>query len=361
MKILHIVECFAGGVYDFIAELTNGLPQHEHTIIYGKRENTPLEFCSRFPEEVRFIPWSASREIRIKEDIKAFLDLTRIMRSLQYYDVIHLHSSKAGFLGRIAGKVLGKQDKIIYTPHGASFLRKDVSVSKRKFFAFLEKIGSLAGGKVVACSNSEASAFHRINIAASYVSNGIDINPYIYPKELKNNPSHVVIGTVGRITAPKNPSLFNKIAAYFVDNGNVEFTWIGDGELKSELSSPNINVTGWQTSSGVISELSKIDIYLSTSLWEGLPLAAVQAMASGLPLVASNCVGNVDIVNQNKNGYLYLEAEEAKRFLEMLIADADMRIKMGITSRKMAEEQFSLKSMIEGYTKQYQSILIKAN
>lgn len=356
MKIVHIAECFAGGVYDFISELTNGLRQHEHIIVYGKRENTPISFSSDFSPDVRFIPWNAGREIRIEEDAVAFIGLLRILSSIERYDVVHLHSSKAGFLGRIAAKILGKSDKVIYTPHGVSFLRRDVSSLKQKFYVALERLGNIAGGRVVACSKSEAEAFHKNNIPAAYVYNGVNIKPYVYPKQHKNN-SKIIIGTVGRITEQKNPALFNKIANAFSNNQNVEFRWVGDGEQKAALTSPNICVTGWQAATDVVKELSRMDIYLSTSLWEGLPLAAIQAMVSGLPLVVSQCVGNIDIVKPNQNGYVYSKAEEAKYYLLRLIQDAALRKKLGIESRKFAEQCFSLEDMISGYVREYESIV----
>lgn len=353
MKIIHVVESFAGGVYDFVATIVNAMSQYEHIVIYSRREFTPHEFYPDFPETVQFLYWGATREIRIKHDVKAFLELVHILKTFNDYDIIHLHSSKAGFLGRVAARVLGKQNKVIYTPHGVSFLREDISQKKKKLFIWLERIASVMGGKVVACSHSEAKEFQKKNIKASFVNNGLDLKPYIYPKIKKL--SKVIIGTVGRITLQKNPALFNNIAKNFCTHHNLEFRWVGDGEYRSQLDSPNISVSGWKTQTEVVNELSEIDIYLSTSLWEGLPLSVIQAMASGLPLVLSKCTGNTDMIEEGRNGYLFCNIEESIKYLSYLVDNPSLRNEFGIQSRKIANIKFTSQQMICGYELEYKS------
>ena len=183
--------------------------------------------------------------------------------------------------------------------------------------------------------------------------NGIDLEPYIYPKQVVDNSAKIVVGTVGRITSAKNPDLFNDIAKCFCPNQLVQFRWVGDGDLRSKLSASNISITGWKQKYEVVDELSKMDIYLSTSLWEGLPLAVIQAMASGLPLVLSRCAGNIDTIHINKNGYIYDSLDEVKEYLVKLIANPVLRMQMGIESRNLAEKLFCLSAMVDGYKQQY--------
>ena len=245
MKVVHVVECFAGGVYSFLSNLTNELNKEEYIVIYGvNRDNTPNNFKEKFPSNTQFIPWkSASRNLNPLKDIKALWELYTILKRIENIDIIHLHSSKAGFLGRIVSFLLGKSKKTIYTPHAISFLRLDVSPKKRKIFIWMEKFASFFGGKIVACSQSEKEAIEEQGIKnVTFINNGI--KPLEIEKKV-NTSDKITIISVGRLSIQKNPKLFNDIALEFIDNPNIQFIWCGDGELKSELTSPNIKCTGW--------------------------------------------------------------------------------------------------------------------
>ena len=221
MKIIHIVESFAGGVFDFLVDLSNGMSNHEHIIIYAEREHTPKNFKDLFPGNAQFILWpNATREINPKKDFLALKELIMHLKHFKDLNAIHLHSSKAGFLGRVASRVLGLQNSVLYTPHGVSFLRKDVSSLKHKVFVYLEKFGSWCGGKVIACSKSEATAFQNYNIDANYVNNGIQCNSFLSDNKTINHTKKIKIGTIGRITYQKNPKLFNNIAEHFSCNND---------------------------------------------------------------------------------------------------------------------------------------------
>ncbi|WP_051654685.1 glycosyltransferase [Persephonella sp. IF05-L8] len=355
MKIIHIVESFAGGVFDFLVDLINGMSEFEHIIVHGKRENTPVDYKKYFPEETNFFYWkNAVREVNPKQDLLALIELINILKNQKDIDVIHLHSSKAGFLGRLATRTLGLQNKVVYTSHGVSFLRKDVSQLKLKQFVWFEKIATKFGGRVIACSKSEAEEFRKYGIDANYIYNGIDINE-VYSSNA-NSKDKVIIGTVGRITYPKNPKLFDEIANYFKSFPNIKFLWIGDGELKHELKSENIKITGWLSRNQALEKLKEIDIYLSTSLWEGLPLSVLQAMALSKPLILSNCVGNIDLVENNYNGFLFKDRNEAIRSIENLLADKNLIQNFGENSYKMYKAYFTLNKMVESYKNLYLKI-----
>lgn len=354
MKIIHIVESFAGGVFDFLVDLTQGMPNHEHIIIYAKREHTPENFKDLFPSNTQFILWSnATREISPKKDFLALKELITYLKNFKDADAIHLHSSKAGFLGRIASRVLGLQNSVLYTPHGVSFLRKDVSRLKHKIFVYLEKLGSWCGGNVIACSESEAEAFQIYNIDANYVNNGIQCNSFSNANKTINHKK-IKIGTIGRITYQKNPKLFNDIAEHFINNDDIEFVWIGGGgELEADLKAPNIIKTGWLSRDEVDIELSNIDIYLSTSLWEGLPLSVLQAMCAEKPLVLSDCVGNKNLVKKDYNGHLFNGIDEAIKSLNSITQNRESIEHFGKHSQKLVQKEFSINQMVDGYKQLY--------
>lgn len=357
MKIIHVAESFSAGILDFICYLTTELSHFNHTIIYGDREinerNIQIEeIKKRFPTGVTFIQWpNSGREVNPFRDIPAFFALRSLLKS-QAYDCIHLHSSKAGFIGRAVGFFL-KNKNIIYTPHSAYFLRTDISVFKKKCIVMLERMANAMCGEVVCCSKSEQQQFLRYNIPATYINNGIPLKPFTPP--LQSNASRFTIAASGRSFHQKNPKLFNEIAKKFEDNANIRFLWIGDGYLNHQLTASNINVTGWVTREKVYEYLDTIDVYLSTSLWEGLPYSVLDAMSIGKPLVLSACIGNVDLVRNEFNGFLFHNADEAAEKIKYLYAHRDVLNQFGLNSRRLCEESFDLKKTSRKYEVLYTS------
>ena len=354
MKIVHVVECFAGGVFSFLSNLTNELDKEKYIIIYGtNRDNIPLNFKEQFPKDTQFIPWkNAGRSLNPIKDIKALWELYTILKKIDNIDVIHLHSSKAGFLGRVVSFLLGKSNKTIYTPHAISFLRLDVSPKKRKIFIWMEKFASFFGGKIVACSKSEKEAIEEQGIKnVTFINNGI--KPLQVEKKV-NTSDKITIISVGRLSIQKNPKLFNDIALEFINNSNVQFIWCGDGELKSELTSPNIKCTGWIERKELENYLANADIYLSTSLWEGLPLSVLEAMSIGLPVVLSDCVGNRDLV-ENKN-FLYQDKQKAIKIISHYIKNRKLLMKESLKSKEIFNRNFKLENMSNLYSYLYKTL-----
>lgn len=119
-KIVHIVESFGGGVYSFLTDLINNTNEEfDITVLYGKRKETPKEFKKDFNKNVNFINIeNFSRSINLKRDLKAIKEVKQNIKKINP-DIVHLHSSKAGIIGRLA--VSGRKTKMFYNPHGFSF------------------------------------------------------------------------------------------------------------------------------------------------------------------------------------------------------------------------------------------------
>lgn len=360
MKIVHVTECLAGGVLTFLLNLTSELDSDEHVIIYGKRDNTPVDVDKLFGHNVSLIYWEqAQREIRPKQDFAALKELLHDLKQIPNIDILQLHSSKAGVLGRVASRILGLQKKTFYLPHGVSFARQDVSSKKRLFYVWIEKIANLFAGRVIACSSSERDLLVTIGIKnVVVINNGIEVSDE--EPAYKQPVKPLVFGTVGRLTFQKNPKLFNEIAQHFSGDNRVRFLWIGDGELRHEiLENDQVKVTGWVTPGEVQDYLKQVDVYISTSLWEGLPLSVLEAMAQGKPLLLSDCVGNVDTVKEGSNGFLYHDAEEAVEKIQSLLnASGETMLNFETASYKLVKEKFSLDLLRDAYKALYNNIFI---
>lgn len=361
MKIVHVTECLAGGVLTFLVNLTSQLDKEEHIIIYGKRDNIPDNVEALFSKNVSLIYWKhAQREIRPKQDFLAFMELLHRLKNIAHIDILQLHSSKAGVLGRVAARILGLQKRTFYLPHGVSFARQDVSSRKRNFYILIEKVANTFAGKVIACSRSEKELLISHGIKnVIVINNGIKVSETEPDYKIPGHP--LVFGTVGRITYQKNPKLFNEIAVHFQGDKRVRFLWIGDGELRNEIQeNEQIQVTGWVTPNEVQHYLNQIDVYISTSLWEGLPLSVLEAMDCGKPLLLSDCVGNVDTVKNGANGFLYHTVADAIEMVEkILLIPSQSILQLERNSYQMVNKNFSLKSSKAAYESLYKAVVFK--
>jgi glycosyltransferase involved in cell wall biosynthesis len=352
MKVVHITEAFESGVVEFLRSLTVCTPEIEHTIIYG-RHHIYDRVQHSFPKNVKFTAWAGiNTKISLLKDIKALENLVNILKKEKPIDVIHLHSAKAGILGRIAAGRIGHK-KVIYAPHGATFLRKDVSVFARAAFMAIEKAVSVLPVKVVAVSKSEADAYRRIGIKANHINNG---RFFLEHDRKEFNEDGFVIVTTGRAMRQKNPALFNKIASAFIDNPKMQFVWIGDGRERNLLTSSNIKITGRVERNEVEQLLQTADLYISTALWEGLPYAVLEAMSMQLPLLLSNCTGNKDLVENGINGFLFNYPAEAIDFINQYFNNRGLLRSHGLASRNMLQTNFSVEQMAEGYRAVYNSM-----
>ena len=215
---------------------------------------------------------------------------------------------------------------------------------KKNFYLDGKNLLNFFGGKIVACSRSEKEAIEEQGIKnVTFINNGI--KPLQIEKKI-NTSDRITIISVGRLSIQKNPKLFNDIALEFIDESNIQFIWCGDGELKSELTSPNIKLTGWIERKELECYLANADIYLSTSLWEGLPLSVLEAMSIGLPLVLSNCVGNRDLVEDN--GILYNNKIEAIKIINDFRENNNLFIFKGEKSKELFLKNFDLKKFFLG-------------
>ncbi|MCB0478719.1 MAG: glycosyltransferase [Crocinitomicaceae bacterium] len=349
MKILHIVEPLATGINTFILQLAQNLSSDEHIILHGiRKEGQDIEEVkNEYPAQTQFIHWTnAQREISLKKDFKAYSELKKRIKEIQP-DVIHLHSSKAGIIGRFAARSCGIK-KVIYTPNAASFLRTDVSPLKRKIFEQIERFSSRLPGEIISSSTCEQTRYAEIGIETKLIYNGAKVSKLNQPKFDK-----FTVVNCGVVSTQKNPKLFNEIALHFQDQSDIQFMWIGNGDEHNILNAPNLIKTGWKSKKEVFNILNSAHLYLSTSLWEGLPLAGIEAMGCGLPMLLNDCPGNNNLVLDNQNGYLFQDKVAAQDFLAQLKSKKDLMNSMGEGSLRIYNEYFTDEICTDAYSKLY--------
>lgn len=347
-KILFIVEAMGGGVFTYIVDLVNELIGiYDMYIAYAVRKQTPDNYRDYFDKRIHLIEVkNFVRSINPAKEIKAFFEIRKIAKQVNP-DIIHLHSSKAGALGRWAFN--GKKIPLFYTPHGYSFLMQNHSVMKRKVYRALEMVCGKRNCMTISCSEGEHQESLKLTRNAVYVNNGINVNELqgLIDSVAPSEQHTFTVFTLGRICYQKNPTLFNKIAEAMPD---VKFLWIGDGELRDELTAPNIEITGWSSREDALKYSLQGDVFLLTSLWEGLAISLLEAMYMKKQCVVSNVLGNRDVIHNRKNGFVcddindFIKAIRAvqNENLSELIKEAYRDILTKYNTSIMAEEYSKL-------------------
>ncbi|EBF1601375.1 glycosyltransferase family 4 protein, partial [Salmonella enterica] len=264
------------------------------------------------------------REISIINDLKAIKKIYQILR-MTNADVVHTHSSKTGVIGRIAAKIAGIK-RVIHTVHGFSF---PSAKSKRAYLLYyiLEYIVKYFTDALIVLNEKDRRiACQKLHYAPKNVyliPNGVDVSKFT-PDELRHkySPKLLKVIMVGRLWVQKDPSTLLKAVIDLLErNINIELSFVGDGELRSvlilqaEKYTNKIKFLGWRDD--IENILPEYDVFVLPSLWEGMPLAILEAMSCGLACVVTNIPGNNDLIKDKHNGYLF-DCGDAKRLSELL-------------------------------------------
>lgn len=354
-KILHIVEAFGGGVFTVLCDLLNGInDEYEVIVAYSLRPQTPVNFKEYFNSNIKFIEIkNFTRSINASKDFKALKEIKKIVKEVKP-DIVHLHSSKAGILGRIG--IHDKKIKMFYNPHGFSFLKLDDSKLKRFTYWMIEKGVAVINRKctIIGCSMGEYEEAKKLNKNSICINNGINIDKLkeetkeLQEKEIDYN--NLKICTVGRIGFQKNPKMFNQIAQSLPE---LQFTWIGDGELKEELTAANITITGWKERKDVLKILNENDIFILPSLWEGLPISLLEAMYLKKICIVSNVIGNRDVIQNEENGFIADYSKEYVQIVKNIEESREQNKKIQDKAYESVLQKYTLEQMGKAYDKIY--------
>ena len=359
LRILQLTEAFEGGIFTSLTRLATVLAErgNEVHLAYSRRPQTPADVAAQVPSNVVLHEVAMRRAIDPRADWQGFLAVRRLLRGVQP-DIVHLHSSKAGVLGRAAARASGLAAHTFYSPRGLSFLQEDHSAFARSTFRAIEWMSARLGGTVVACSASERALIdrHLRPRHVALVENAVDVEAV--PMRTARGDDSIVIGIVGRITYARNAQLFAALARRFADP-RVQFLWIGGGDAaeRMALEQAGVVVTGWMSRQEALAAMARLDIYLHPSRWEGMPVALIESQVAGLPAVATDVVGNRDVVVPGVTGYLGHDLETLAAPLRALIDDRALRERMGARAREEALPRFNLKRLGDDLERLYAAAL----
>jgi glycosyltransferase involved in cell wall biosynthesis len=345
MKILHITESLGAGVEHYLELVTRGQAQAGHQVVLGhsiRAETLVDQLDDQFSCLARRVVLPIATEVSLLKDAMSVWHVMRLIRQ-ERPDVLHLHSSKAGVLGRVAALLSLTNVRVFYSPHGFAFLRQDVSSAKQKMFLWFERLAGWLPGTLVACSATEAAlAVEKVNHKhVVLVENAINLDD-VKPSTGGGN-GVVNVLNASRACYQKAPWRFQQVAQQCAAL-SASFIWVGDGDwLPNDAT--KLRMTGWLSRSEVAKYMAKADIFLMPSLWEGMPLALIEAQAAGVPAVVSNVVGCRDVVQHGVTGFICDTDEELCARTQQLIQDAAMRQRMGDNAAKMSRSRFAVERL----------------
>ena len=310
------------------------------------------------------------RRVSFGGDIRAFTALVKEIRTFKPH-VIHTHTAKAGFLGRIASIISLQPSIRVHTFHG-HLLNGYFGSFKRLLVVIAEKILAIFTDQLLAVGDKVRQDLLIAGIGKKekfgLMPPGLVINKLPAKDEsLKSfglSNSRLQCAFIGRVTQIKRPDRFLDVVSEVKKRGiDLDFFMAGDGELLEEcrkrISQQDLPVTvlGWQ--SDIEKVLSAADIVLLTSDNEGTPLSLIQAGMAGLPVVTTN-VGSVpEIVLDGVTGVVTdLDVQEIANALEKLATDKALRERLGLAAQEFTLANFGVQRLVHDHEELYKKLLV---
>lgn len=399
LRILHVTDAAASGVLAAVTALARAqaeLPGADITLAYVPRPDSPSHGAIEdlVGPNGRTLRWSRG----VRGAVPALAVRTSAALARGRYDVVHLHSSRAGLIGRAAALLTGHRARTVYSPHSFAFDRSAPGSLSRRVLHGLERVGTALGDRLVLVSDTEDALARRALPGArtAVLHNRVDARAVAAHADrvragAERRPgAGLRIVHVGRICAQKRPGDLARIARLvraeeIARDGaaSTTFRWIGDGDRTllddvaaarrnpgagpvnasasttpdaaaprqaprpgtgpaTGTTTPDVEVTGWLDRTALLTELAGADVMLMTTAGEGLSVAALEAQAVGLPVLAHDVTGMSDVVDDGRTGLLRPDTDALLEALRDLAADPERLRAMGAAARRHALSRFDV-------------------
>ncbi|MBD3343561.1 MAG: glycosyltransferase [Chitinivibrionales bacterium] len=383
LKNLHIItRLIRGGADESVLSLVMGLEEAEYEVMLLVGGDSDPVYIEQYKEHVNIL-----QEPSLRRNIKLFCDLLSFCRIYQYikkekFDIVHTHTAKAGFIGRIAAKLAGVPI-IIHTVHGITFHEFTPPIRRTIYLAF-EKIAASITDKFIAVGRDLQNYYLRNRIGRSeqysIIHTGMDIERFYQAGNLPVNiikkkrlefqisSKSIIIGKVARLDFGKGQQYLIQAAPKIINHfPDAKFIFAGEGPYRKKLETmvkdlaldDHVLFTGFRRD--IEEMIAMFDIAVFTSLWEGLPRVVVQYIAVGKPVVAFDIDGVAELVKNGVNGFTVPAKDVdqlAKRIIELLDHLPNSRI-MGKNGRRFIDESWGIDRMVTEIDQEYQLLLKK--
>jgi len=314
------------------------------------------------------------REIHPPRDMVALIKLARVCREGRF-DVVHTHTSKGGMLGRAAAR-LARVPVVLHTVHGFAF-HESSSRASTAFYATLERAAARLSDRVITVSDYHRLWALRLHIASPRrivtIHNGISRSRLIASRtradlrrELGLDDDDIVIVSIGRLAEQKGlETLVHAMPDVVRRDGRVRFVLVGEGPIRTELEAQVrvaglasvVRFLGFRTDIGDI--LNASDLVAAPSLWEGLSISVLEAMAMGKPIITTDIGSNLELVDDGVSGLLVPpgEAGPLGEAILRVVADPAMAARFGEAAKDRFERGFTEQVMKDSLWNLYDQLL----
>ena len=373
IRVMRIIARMnVGGPAVQVSGLMRGFNSTEfhHRLYTGYCADDEADYLDTVATDVKAVRIQGfGRRVSLGGDLKAFISLVSEIREFKPH-VIHTHTAKAGFLGRIASIVSLQSSIRVHTFHG-HLLNGYFGPFKRSLVVIAEKFLALFTHQLLAVGDNVRQDLLQAGIGSKskfgLMPPGLAIG--ILPDRQDSRTAlalpvdNLQCAFIGRVTQIKRPDRFldvvNEITKRSIE---LNFFIAGDGELlamcRERIKKEGLPVTilGWQ--SDIERVLSAADIVVLTSDNEGTPLSLIQAGMAGIPVVTTN-VGSVpEVVLDGSTGIVTgLDVQEVAEALEKLVNDKVLRSKLGAAAQKFTMSNFGVERLVHDHEELYKKLL----
>jgi len=344
--------------------------EFDHRLYTGFCETDEADYLDSVATDVTAMRIDGlGRRVSLRGDIRAFLSLVKAIHDFKPH-IIHTHTAKAGFLGRIASLVSLQNSVRVHTFHG-HLLNGYFGSSKRMLIVIAEKFLALITQQLLSVGDKVRQDLLEAGIGSKekfgLMPPGLKINELPSKTESQEffglHKERLQCAFIGRVTQIKRPDRFLDVVGEIKKRKiDLDFFIAGDGELldicreRIMLQDLPIKVLGWQ--SNIEKVLSAADIVMLTSDNEGTPLSLIQAGMAGLPVVTTN-VGSVpEIVINNVTGVITeLDVQKIADALEKLVNNEDLRRQLGIAAQEFTLANFGAQRLVNDHQNLYKKLL----
>jgi glycosyltransferase involved in cell wall biosynthesis len=371
-KVLQVIRPAEGGMKGHLLMLAKGLINAGIHVEVACPENSVIAEAVR-AEGLVVHPIDIIGPISFQNDITCIKQIKKIILHGKY-DLIHFHGSKAGLVGRIAALLAGHK-RTVLTVHNF-VVYQEVPLVKRTIFKYGEYLLSHITSKIITVSNAlKEDLVKNYGIKEDKIIpiyNGIDFFDYNKVSDkvrekfgLGINTDKPIVGTVARMAPQKGLEYLIKAVPIVLKKCDVLFVIAGDGPMMSELVEM-VKQTGLQDKvlfPGYVKNISRffacLDIFVIPSIAEGLSITTIEAMACGLPVVASNVGGLPELVGNEKNGLLVEPRNEAQlaEAITSLLRDSDARKRYGVIGKEAVSQKFTKETMVVNTINVYNEVM----
>lgn len=373
IRVMRIIARMnVGGPAVQVSGLMRGFDSHvfEHRLYTGYCAVDEADYLDTVATDVKATRIEGfGRHVSLGGDVKAFISLIKEIRNFKPH-IIHTHTAKAGFLGRIASIVSLQPSIRVHTFHG-HLLNGYFGFFKRALVVIAEKVLAIFTHQLLAVGDKVRQDLLAVGIGNpekfGLMPPGLEIgklpNKLISQESYGLTSSTLQCAFIGRVTQIKRPDRFLDVVSEIKKRGVViEFFMAGDGGLlescRERIARENlpVKVLGWQ--SDIERVLSAADMVVLTSDNEGTPLSLIQAGMAGLPVVTTR-VGSVpEVVLDGITGIITsMEVQEIADALEKLAKSGELRAQMGMAAHEFTLSNFGVKRLVHDHEELYKKLL----